>query len=101
MKCALQGTLKYAVSLTSTDFRAAGAFLASHLFVGLLLRPFPAAVSARVRSIVQRRVRLWSSAFGEDGITCIETLLRDIPDGCELARTCPGASVFRRVNGWG
>ena len=75
--------------------------MAIHLFGGLLLRPFPAATGARIRSLVQRRVRLWFSTSGEDGLTGIDTLLRDIRDGGELARACPGASAPRRPGGRG
>jgi hypothetical protein len=92
---ALQDTLEFATSLPSTDSRAAGAFLAIHLFGGLLLRPFPAAAGARIRPLVQRRIRLWFSASGEDGLTGTDTLLRDIRDGCELACACPRAYVSK------
>jgi hypothetical protein len=101
LSSALQDTLEYATSFPSTDSRLAGAFLAIHLFGGLLLRPFPAAAGARIRSLVQLRVRLWFSTSGEDGLTGIDTLLRDIRDGGELARACLGAFVPRRPGGRG
>jgi hypothetical protein len=60
-------------------------FFAIHLFGGLLLQPFPATVGARIRSLVQR-VRLWFSTSGEDGLTGIDTLPRDIRYGGDLRR---------------
>jgi hypothetical protein len=53
-----------------------------HLFRGLLLRPFPAAAVAHNRSLVLCHVRVWFDAFGEDRLTGIGTLLRDVRHGC-------------------
>jgi hypothetical protein len=63
-------------------------FLPFTSFGGLLLRPFPAASAARVRSLVQSRVRLWFSADGEDGSSGVDTLMRDIEASGEVRQAC-------------
>jgi hypothetical protein len=66
-------------------------FYGNSFFGGLLLPPFPAAVGDRIRFLVQCRVRLWFPASGEGGLRCIDTFLRDIWNGGELACSClPG-----------
>jgi hypothetical protein len=94
-------TLDYATSLSSRDPCDVGAFLIVQLFCSILVRPFPVASSAHVRSLAQRHVRVLFSADGEDGLSCVDTLLRDIMNGGKLRGACPSAPMSRRYVGCG
>jgi hypothetical protein len=89
IRAAISQILDSATPLPSRDPRATGVLLFVNMFGGLLLRPFPVASAALVRSFVQRRARLWFLADGEGGISTPScALLRMAMNVCVRACAC-------------